>query len=464
VTTLRAPDRLTVGSPTFQRITYPLQQQRTEELEIGRLRVWKKRVGDRVRATGVARRVVRALFLRSLGDRLPEAAPFFRADGPAALLEPLLYARGPARVRRRRTRSCDVVFVAPGVAPELVKDMVVLRRLEPQLRCVVLTMHAGPNDALAGSLAELRGWRTLGELATELASLEARSLVATCRGSSRYALAPGVLWSGRFVYRPYPFAHRESDGRLDALEAESERWVLNRADAVYHFFADEAVDGLRAQLGFRCPAAAIPPACVPELGPSAVRERLASLDGGPHVAYVAGFNRRGEQLAPYLETLPAKLGSLLEAGYHVHVYGRGASADDFHESLAEVVSHPCFHVEPPRAFDKLLDELTAYDWGFYDFDIDRVGMRPGFERFASNGFYTYLQAGVPVIVSPTTPTYTELTERFGAGLVFAGAPEALGAALAQVDAEAARAGAVQAREHLVVDERRLHEVVFGAGG
>lgn len=408
---------------------------------------------------------MRALFLRSLGDRLPEAAPFFRADGPAALLEPLLHARGPARVRRRRASSCDVVFVAPGVAPELVKDLVVLRRLEPQLRSVVLTMHAGPHDALASPLTELRRWQTLGELATELASLEARSLVATCRGgSSRYALAPGVLWSGRFVYRPYPFVHRQSDGQLDALEAESERWVLNRADAVYHFFADDAVEGLRRQLGFRCPAASIPPACVPELGPRSVRERVAVVDRGPHVAYVAGFNRRGEELAPQLETLPAKLESLLEAGCHIHVYGRGATADDFHPSLAQVVSHPRFHIEQPRAFDRLLDELTAYDWGFYDFDIDRMGMRPGFERFASNGFYTYLQAGIPVIVSPTTPTYAELTERFGAGLVFAGSPESLGETLAGADAEAARAGAVKARERLVVDERRLHEAVFGAGG
>ncbi len=252
--------------------------------------------------------------------------------------------------------------------------------------------------------------------------------------------------------------HRDTAGYFDDRKRADEAWILRHADAVYHFFDPKAVERLRAELGFTCPAASVLPACVDELLPRRELPRL-SAGGELHVAYTAGLPVPGTDLPGYLQQLPGRFARLLEGGLHVHVYAR--SLEGLHPAFRPLLTDPLFHVEPPVPYDELLDQLTAYDWGYYDFDLERMPIRPGFERFASSGFFTFLDAGIPVLTSPTTPTYAELVERFGAGIVASGECwDSIPSRLREAT-EPARAGARRARGELRPDGERLWEIVFG---
>jgi hypothetical protein len=230
---------------------------------------------------------------------------------------------------------------------------------------------------------------------------------------------------------------------------------------VYHFFDPAAVEELRASVGFTAPAFELPPACVREFFPRTERTRLSSIDGELHVAYTAGFPLEADGVVGYLESLPEKLETLLAAGIHVHVYSRGWRVSDIHSAFDRVVRDPRFHLEPAAQYDDLVEQLTAYDWGYYHFDLSRIAVRGGFERFASNGFFTFLEAGLPIVTSPETPTYAELVDRYAAGLVvdqagWSSIPDALRSA----DSEAMRVGARAARTELEPDEHLLYRTIF----
>jgi hypothetical protein len=382
------------------------------------------------------------------------------AGASAEGLDPWLSRPGPMRIRPRRAIDTDLVFVAQQVTVDMVKDIVLLRRVEPALRCTALVWGAGFQKALAERHLDVVTWRTVAELASLVRATRARALVAATRADAPLARVARTFWDGRFVYRPYPFAHRDSDGGSDP-RLDAEREVLRQSDAVYHYFDPSAVEELRARVGFTAPAFELPPSCVREFFPRVERTRLSLRDGEPHVAYIAGFPLRTDEVVGYLESLPEKLETLLAARIHVHVYSRGWSAAEIHPAFDRVARDPRFHVEPVAQYDDLVEQLTAYDWGFYHFDLSRIPIRGGFERFASNGFFSFLEAGLPVVTSPETPTYAELVERYAAGLVvdpaeWARIPDALRSA----DAEAMRAGARAARTELEPDERLLHRTIF----
>ena len=83
--------------------------------------------------------------------------------------------------------------------------------------------------------------------------------------------------------------------------------------------------------------------------------------------------------------------------------------------LARSSSH--FHIHRALPFARLLDALTQYDWGMLHVTWQKEYLLPGFDRPVQNGLMQHIQAGLPVIVSPTAVGNAELVMSTGRGLV-----------------------------------------------
>jgi hypothetical protein len=371
------------------------------------------------------------------------------------------------------TVRADVVF-ASAPSPDLIKHAIGLRRTDPSLRLALVAYGLDHVPSLAhewfDEIVLVDGPQ---ELFATLRETEARVLILRTR-SPLELLWAALYWSGRLVYVVPGFflnsVARSFRQRVHGISYETgmlvERLLLARADGIVHFLADEAVDDLRAQgIVVAAPARVVYAGTMPELSPKERLPKLSAKDGAIHLVHATGvappssdpdFGRYGQH---YL-----KWPVLLEQGLHIHAYFSHISYDDsawqVYFDLAE--RYPNFHMEEQLEFDQLLPALTAYDYALKHWDMRGRPIRPAHMQHLTTNFFAYLEAGLPMIVSPTMAQETDMVAERGIGLVIdEEALPRLGEILRSADLTVLRARVDEAAKAFAYDHEALWEVVLG---
>ena len=110
----------------------------------------------------------------------------------------------------------------------------------------------------------------------------------------------------------------------------------------------------------------------------------------------------------------------------------------------------------------MLVHFTKYDWAFFHLPKEKVNLYPGFDQFAINRFYAYVQAGIPIICSPYTPFVERLVKQYGIGISI---PDEeivnLRSHLENFPMDGLEQAFKLAQEELAFDHQTLHKLVFG---
>jgi len=366
----------------------------------------------------------------------------------------------------RPTVETDVAFIVRRFTPDVLKDVVALHRTDPDLH---ITVFAKENQ-LATSLGEehlgqVIIWNYYLELASLLEKLQARCVVVVRRGATEGIVLSRLFWSGRLIYRPWPFAHIMPDGdpeRVRLTDLQAEQWLIERSEGVYHFFDEKMKETLSTLMSTPGPVIQILPECVAEL--DAVGdppEKLSEEDGQIHIVYGAGLYRAGgwTPRTAYVKTFPTKFRNIISQEIHLHIHTPYLMEGELHPDLVAMQESRFFHLEPSLEYLDFLRVLQRYDWSLYHFSYEDFSVRPGFEWFASNALFTYIQAGLPVIVSPSTPGLSEVVTSNGIGLSIRDTGfETLAARISECDPEVLAANIDRAQERYCFQHRKLYRL------
>jgi hypothetical protein len=148
--------------------------------------------------------------------------------------------------------------------------------------------------------------------------------------------------------------------------------------------------------------------------------------------------------------------ALTDQGCEVTAYGSAApDAETFARQWAdyrdEAARNPRFVLHPHQPVRTLIQDLPGrFHYGLcaYRFDQDLAVGKRHLDSALASKLFTYLAAGLPVLVSRQLGTMSALVEQHGCGVVLeAGDLERLPARLQGVDHQALREGVVRAQRH-----------------
>jgi hypothetical protein len=414
------------------------------------------------------------------------ALPILRRRRPG-IVSALRTARLPAQARAElataflrqppagaaRGVSADVLF-ASVASPDLVKHALGIRRARPELRLALVCHNAHHVEALVGRVFdEVVEVESSGELIDVLERSEGAALALRTRAPTELFWA-AMRWPTRLVYMPPGFFLESIPDPPPAPEQSVsyperqtlERLLLSRADAVVHFLSDGAIEEMRRR-GVPVPrdTRLVYAGITPELDPVRRLARLSAGDGEIHVVHATGVAPPGaDPGAARFAMHHLKWPTVLEQGIHIHAYFSHIDYDDskwdVYRELAE--RYPNFHLERQLPFDGLLEALTQYDWALKHWDMRGRRVIPEHMDHLTTNFFAYLQARLPMIVSPTMALEAREVARLGIGVVVEedGLPH-LGERLRAADRPAIDAAIERAREAYRYDDAAITAAVLG---
>jgi hypothetical protein len=236
-------------------------------------------------------------------------------------------------------------------------------------------------------------------------------------------------------------------------EIELERECLGRADGV--LARSRVMSDAMRESGIDTPVELFEDRCnrlffqsVPQDGRPRVGNEWSVVY--PGIFYPMSFDRRlfgDAQLLP-LAALFA------EERIHFHLYPSPHHEYQYPEYEAEARNNPYFHMHHAVDFGRVHQEISQYDFGWLANDFSKSVSYSEIVRQSERSlkFYTFLEAGLPLIVNDTLLRYSDFVEQTGAGLVVErDAPRGLADRLARLDVAALRHSVESARESLEVD-------------
>lgn len=331
----------------------------------------------------------------------------------------------------RRTRSgpsrppglLDVVYVTNRLTPDAAKDVLALQE-RGRMRCAV-ACGSGLEDAepLARAGVLVLPFGGPADLVSILLHTPARVIIAR-RGSTAEAALALLFGSGRFVYRPYDFvarSPRNTAGRAlqrGAEHRELERFILRNAAGLVHMHDERTLRHIRREYGFRGVDASVRPGCADAFQVRTGPPKLSDSDHQVHLVHAANLARGGSEGRYGVSDDPnEEFVGILEQGLHLHVF-HSPDTIAIPRAWRDLADHyPRFHVEATPAYRELVRRLAQYDFAFAGFPRRRARKLDQFYGGMANAFYTYLDAGLPVIAATTDWPLADLVREHGIGLV-----------------------------------------------
>lgn len=297
------------------------------------------------------------------------------------------------------------------------------RRLRPALVHAEVSM--GPPQALAEALSS-----------------------RTCPAAVEYRDFPQTVFRTR---EEAIAARRQSPSEHDQ-EQEAHRKIYLGADGIVMKDAPAVLDFLEERYGHR-PRHVLPffHYFSEEMAAGEGTPKDSDADGQLRVVYAGGVvDDPGWHNYPLYHSL-LEAGRVLGAqGIHLTVYNAGdPDGRGFPEYRQLAAECPTFHYHGALPYRELRTVLPRHDFGWLCFDFSAARENPFFHRITMGSkVFTYLEAGLPVLVSPEQEFMADLVaRRMGSGihLRFADLPR-LGQILRAVDWDPIRANIRRARQ------------------
>ncbi len=135
-----------------------------------------------------------------------------------------------------------------------------------------------------------------------------------------------------------------------------------------------------------------------------VKEKLSKRDGQVHLVYEGGLSEI-EKTERNMMPIFNEIGSW--EGYQVHIYSKPVGRIGL-EKIEEQIKYPNkIHMHQPLPLDKLLTEMTQYDYGLCLFPIMTGNLR----RASANKTYEYQISGLPIINNLEGHTWKYIKEK-----------------------------------------------------
>jgi len=313
----------------------------------------------------------------------------------------------------------DLLIVTPQFSPDMIKDVIAIRSQRPGLH---ITLVMGPQWWGGRELAE----RVFDEIVeygdgAGVALINILSTISSpttiIRGARLYLDAVAALFSpGKMIFRSEEFNCAIPGYDPGSEVSLVERYLVEHASSIYHYWGDEGSEKIKSLMNVSGEIEDIPPACIEELGPHEILPKLSATDGAMHMVF-AGDVVRIDGQPEHLD----KWTILGDQGIHVHYYNPTPGWQTSRRAapyLELASSSKFFHVEQTVAFERLLVDLTQYDWAYLHVAPKRSLFNPGFENVASNLSFTFIQAELPVFTRANSEItfLNRVVDEFGAGL------------------------------------------------
>jgi hypothetical protein len=318
----------------------------------------------------------------------------------------------------------DLVFLARRLTPDIIKDIVAIRAKNNNIRILVLCKENNLTKEISNDLIdEIIEWKYYYDLIKLIEKINPKTLVLIRRGNSAGIILGTILFKGKLIYRPWPFAYimQSKIGYVKKIDLIGEKYIIENCDGVYHFFHNEINKELGKYIKITCPFIQIFPGCVKQIeeySSTLVHKKLSENDKELHIVYAAGLYRKAgfTKRTSYLYSFKYKFEQIIKNKIHLHVYTPYLTEADLHKDFIDLNKSKYFHLEKTLEYHDLIVEMRKYDFAMYHFDYSNFPTRNKFDWFASNAFFTYIQSGLPIIVSNTTPGLSELVIQNNIGL------------------------------------------------
>lgn len=156
--------------------------------------------------------------------------------------------------------------------------------------------------------------------------------------------------------------------------------------------------------------------CDDDLFSSSKIEKLSSKDGEVHVVYTGIVSEDPDVLyINYLELARA----FARQKIHFHIYSTPEQFNTLNKYIELDRKEAYFHFHKPLKYQLLTSEISKYDFGMWWHDPKGEDRFTSFKQEVSigNKFYTYLEAGLPVIIGENLEHGCKITREYNLGVV-----------------------------------------------
>jgi hypothetical protein len=178
----------------------------------------------------------------------------------------------------------------------------------------------------------------------------------------------------------------------------------------------------------------------------------------PGIFYPMHFDKR---LFGDIQFVP--LGKLFaKEKIHFHLYPSPHHNYLYSEYEAEAARNPYFHIHPTVDFDNIHQEISKYDFGWQAHDFSKAAFfsETSKQFELSIKFYSFLEAGLPIIVNELLERGKKIIKDTGAGLCIGNnAPQGLREIIENSDVATIRKNVEHARQVLEIDQ--ISDELFG---
>jgi ADP-heptose:LPS heptosyltransferase len=366
-----------------------------------------------------------ALRTKSLGQfrHLSSFVHKLQTESLRAVQVPTSISRWKAQTSfRKDPQKRELLIVAGAPRVELAKMSDALRRTGSYsvwLLCAQ-SMAGNVGGFYTQFFDEIIGYQNLVELVYFL--LAAKPDLIIGRAKFQAAALALIFSDTPVIFHAYDIYRFSRPPRFSVpLEAEGEQFSFENAHGIIHKgHENEIEEFIKPVYALKGPVLHFHPFCWEPFFVKEPPQKLSQQDGKIHIVYTGlveppSTDKRFNGEVHFLETAQ----KIAEQKIHFHIYYSPhlGSNDDYYKEYFEFASqNPYFHFHSGLPYDKLCREIAQYDYGWNVFDYRYAIMPDTWRKLAStNKIFTYLEAGIPMIVDTENEYISSLVKNWSVG-------------------------------------------------
>ena len=378
-----------------------------------------------------------------------------------------------ARIRRQRFAEPiqdgkrEILFLSVNPRVDMAKKADALRQTgEYQVR---LLCHNGTGDVLDEFFGpfydEIIPYANLIELMYFLLALKPDVILA--RPKSQVAALAILFGNAPLVFNVYDIETintpeeyldpQHAEANAFRLKIEAEQFCMEHAAGIVHKGRKDEIDRyIRPKYDIRAPVLHFYPFCWDRYFAPEDARKLSKEDGVTHLVYTGVVSPSSEdkrlvghsQFAPMIEAIARQ-------GIHWHIYYNpetGVNDRHYQEYFDLAERNPYFHFHSPLSSPLLSGEIAKYDYGYMVHDVrGAVWGESCNDVSMANKIFTYLEAGLPMIVGDSFRAVADFVREHAVGIVVDSTDLSdLSQRLRHVDYEELRSNVLKVREQLSI--------------